>query len=213
MNRPMDTQVKSGMGARFHAWLMAHAGPRYDRMTRQRKQRLLGGLRGNILEIGPGTGPNLRYFAAGGRWLGVEPNPHMSPHLARAMANANLVAEIRWGVAESLPIEDESQDAVVSTLVLCSVCDPASVLREVRRVLKPGGQFVFFEHVAAPGGTWLRRWQDWLRPFSLKFADGCHPNRETGQLIESAGFSRVELEHFRLPLGPVAPQIAGRAIR
>ena len=186
----MDRQGKSGFGARFHAWLMSHAGPRYDGLVRARKEALLGALCGDVLEIGPGTGPNLRYYAAGTRWIGVEPNPYMNSRLARAIAAAKLVAEIRGGAAEQLPVADASQDAVVSTLVLCSVSDPQRALAEIRRVLKPDGQFIFLEHVAAEPGTRLRMIQNFLNPVSVRVADGCHPNRETWKLIEAAGFSR-----------------------
>jgi ubiquinone/menaquinone biosynthesis C-methylase UbiE len=79
------------------------------------------------------------------------------------------------------------------------------------RVLKPGGRFLFIEHVAAPQGTRLRTAQRWLRPLWKRIADGCHPDRETGELIEQAGFAEVRFEKFRLPLGPVGPQIAGCA--
>ncbi|MSO19790.1 MAG: SAM-dependent methyltransferase [Acidobacteria bacterium] len=205
--------MRNDMGARFHAWLMSHAGPRYDALTAERKRVLLGGLRGKILEIGPGTGPNLRYYSRDNIWTGVEPNVHMDRHLARAIMDAGVVADLRHGYAERLPVEDASQDAVVSTLVLCSVANPEQVLNEIRRVLKPGGQFVFLEHVAAPLGTRLRKVQRWLRPIEMWIGNGCHPDRETWQAIEDAGFARVEIEHFRLPLAHVAPQIAGRAIK
>jgi ubiquinone/menaquinone biosynthesis C-methylase UbiE len=209
----MGAQEKSGFSARFHAWLMSHAGPRYDRLVRERKADLFVGLRGNILEIGPGTGPNLSYFPAGVHWLGIEPNACMNPYLSRAMAQADAAATVRQGIAERLPVEDQSQDAVVSTLVLCSVSQPELVLREVRRVLRPGGQFLFMEHVAAERGTGLRTMQQWVQPLWGRLADGCHVNRETGKLIEAAGFLEVHIERFRLPLGLIAPQIAGRAIR
>lgn len=209
----MDTREKSGFGAWIHAWLMSRAGPRYDQLVRERKQRLFADLRGSILEVGPGTGVNVSYFAADTHWIGVEPNPHMSPHLARAISAARLRAEVKRGIAERLPAEAASQDAVVSTLVLCSVNDPQQALQEIVRVLKPGGRFVFLEHVAAAPGTRLRAVQRLLRPLSVRLGDGCHPDRETWKLIEAAGFSTVKIEHFRLPLGHVAPQIAGVAIR
>lgn len=213
----MYSQEKSGFGARVQAWLMSHAGPRYDRLVRERKRELFAGLRGSILEIGPGTGVNLGYFAPDTQWTGVEPNVYMNPHLERAIramdGQAALRAEVRCGVAEHLPVDDASQDAVVSTLVLCSVSDPQQAMREIRRVLKPGGRFVFMEHVAAANGSTLRTMQQWVQPVWGRLADGCHANRETWRVIESAGFREVRLEHFRLPLALVAPQIAGVAIR
>ena len=203
----------AGLGSRIHAWVLAHLGVRYERMVAERKRALFAAIGGNVLEIGPGTGPNLAYYPAGVRWLGVEPNPFMYPHLKAAAARAGLQIDLRPGMAERLPADDNSMDAVVSTLVLCSVRDPEGVLREVRRVLKPGGRFLFVEHVAAPPGTRLRRVQTAIRPLWKIIGDGCHPDRETGPAIEQAGFAEVRYDNFRLPLGPVATQIAGAAVK
>ncbi|MGH9785890.1 MAG: class I SAM-dependent methyltransferase [Terriglobia bacterium] len=209
----MGPPLHTGLGSRIHAWVLAHLGVRYERMVADRKRTLFAGLGGNVLEIGPGTGPNLVYYPSGIRWLGVEPNPYMYRHLKTAAARAGLQVDLRPGMAERLPAEDNSMDAVVSTLVLCSVSDPEGVLREIRRVLKPGGRFIFLEHVAAPPGTRLRRVQTALRPLWKIIGDGCHPDRETGPAIERAGFAAVRYDNFRLPLGPVATQIAGVAVK
>lgn len=211
--RTAETPPPAGLGKRIHAWVMAHASGRYERMVVDRKRALLAGLRGDILEIGPGTGPNLQYYSSGVHWTGLEPNPYMYPYLDQAAARSALAVEVRTGTAEEIPAENSSVDAVVSTLVLCSVRDPAAVMKEVLRVLKPGGRFVFMEHVAAPRGTRLRRMQDLLCPIWRRLADGCHPNRETWLAIERAGFECVRSDPFRLPLGLVAPQIAGVAIK
>ena len=208
-----DAPPRAGLGSRIHAWVLAHLGGRYERMVADRKRVLFAGIGGNVLEIGPGTGPNLVYYPPGIRWLGVEPNPYMVPYLRTAAARAGLQVDLRPGTAERLPAEDNSMDAVVSTLVLCSVTDPAGVLREVRRVLKPGGRFLFLEHVAAPPGTRLRRVQTAIRPLWKIIGDGCHPDRDTGPAMERAGFAEVHYENFRLPLGPVATQIAGMAVK
>jgi len=90
--------------------------------------------------------------------------------------------------------------------------DLGAALREIRRVLKPGGRFVFIEHVAAPAGSWRRRLQRWVRPVWRALGDGCHPDRETLQAIRAAGFARVEAEEFLAPVGLVAPHIAGFAV-
>ncbi len=208
-----EAPLGAGVGKRIHAWVLDRFGDRYERLVSDRKRALLGGLRGEILEIGPGTGPNLGYYADGCRWVGVEPNPFMDRYLYESARKAGLNVEIRRGTAEELPAPDASIDAVVSTLVLCSVRDPERVLREIARVLKPGGEFVFIEHVAAPGGTRLRRIQRMIRPLWKVICDGCCPDRETARAIQAAGFAQVELEEFGLPLGPVSPQIAGRAVR
>jgi SAM-dependent methyltransferase len=192
--------------------MLAHCAARYERMVADRKRALFADLRGTILEVGPGAGPNLRYYPKDCRWIGVEPNPFMHPYLRSAAARAGLAIEIRTVAAEGLPAKDRSVDAVVSTLVLCSVGDPARVIQEIRRVLRPGGRFVFLEHVAAPQGTRLRKVQQFVRPLWKRIADGCHPDRETGPLIEKAGFAQVRYDSFRLPLGPAGTQIAGWAI-
>ena len=212
---PQDATAKlqAGFGKRFHAWMLAHLNARYEGMVADRKRTLLGTLRGEIMEIGPGTGPNLQYYPPGIRWIGIEPNPYMYPYLHKAADRAGLGVDLRSGTAEQLPAESGSVDAVVSTLVLCSVSDPQGVLREILRVLKPGGRFVFVEHVAAPSDTRLRRVQTFIRPLWKRIGDGCHPDRETWVTIERAGFGEVQLDHFRLPLGPVATQIAGYAVK
>lgn len=209
----MEAPLKAGLGKHIHAWMLAHLTARYERMVADRKRLLFAGLGDDILEIGPGAGPNLRYYPTGTHWIGIEPNPYMYPYLRKAAREAGLKIEIRSGSAEQIDAETASVDAVVSTLVLCSVLDPAATLQEVLRVLKPGGSLVFIEHVAAPPGTRLRRVQDLLCPLWKRMADGCHPNRETGATIEQAGFDRVHYENFRLPLGPVGTQIAGFAIK
>jgi len=208
-----EAPIKAGFGKRVHAWLLATCGARYERLVAERKRALFAGLSGDILELGPGAGPNLVYYPRDCRWIGVEPNPFMHPYLRQAAVRAGVAIDIRTIAAERLPAENQSMDAVVSTLVLCSVRDLETVLREIRRVLKPGGRFVFLEHVAAPAGTRLRRVQRLICPVWKRVADGCHPDRETGPAIERAGFARVQYDSFRLPLGPVSTQIAGWAIK
>jgi ubiquinone/menaquinone biosynthesis C-methylase UbiE len=196
---------------RLFAWLVAHGTAAYEARMAGRKRRLLGGLGGLVVEIGPGAGVNLRYLPPGVTWVGVEPNPHMRPYLEEATRRAGVPLDLREGSAERLPLETASVDAVVATLVLCSVDDVAAALGEIRRVLKPGGRFVFIEHVAAAPGTLRRRLQRWVRPFWRAIGDGCHPDRETLRAIRAAGFDRVEAEEFRVPAGLVAPHVAGTA--
>ena len=191
----------------------------YDQETEARKQALFGSLHGDVLEIGPGTGPNLRFFSEDVRWVGVEPNPFMHPHLQQAIRRRGLPAgqyRIEQGDAGGvhLPVGDASMDVVVGTLVLCSVAHPAANLQEILRVLKPGGKFVFIEHVAARTGTGLRTFQNLIQPLWTLVGDGCHPNRETWETISQAGFASVEIEHFHYPGGgPVTPHIAGIAVK
>ena len=201
------------LSKRFYAWGMGHVAHRYDALLSDRKVPLLSGVRGTVVEIGPGTGANFRYYPGGIHWIGVEPNRHMHPYLRRAAESVGFNIDVRSSRAESLDLADQSADAVVSTAVLCSVEDQSKALREIRRVLKPGGQFIFIEHVAAERGTVLSGIQHTIQPLWSCLADGCHPARETENKIAQAGFEPVRLERFRLPLGPIAPHISGIAIR
>lgn len=206
-------EAHAGWYQRLFAALMARGSVVSEPLVTERKRALLGELRGTVLEIGPGTGVNLAYYRRDVQWLGIEPNPHMHPYAQQAAAQLGRAIDLRRGTSEQLPVAAESVDAVVCTLVLCSVPDPAATLHEIKRVLKPGGRFVFVEHVAAPRGTGLRRIQRWIGPLWHLLGDGCHPDRETWTVIESAGFAQMQLEHFQLPGGIVGPHIAGTAVK
>lgn len=206
-------QPKRGIRAKFFAQAMSQAGRLHDQFIAPYKQRLLTPLHGTILEIGPGGGANFEYFAPDIDWIGVEPNPYMSPYLQERAVEQGRAIELRAGYTEALPVESESVDAVVSTLVLCSVKDIQRSLAEIRRVLKPGGKYVFIEHVAAPQGSGLRWRQNTIRPLWSFFADGCHPNREIWQNLETTGFSYLEIEHFSIQVPIAGPHIAGYAIQ
>jgi len=197
----------------------------YDRVQRQheakvaaRKRELFADLGGTVLEIGPGTGVNFRHYPeAVKRWIGIEPNRHMHAALQQAGRPSGIAIELRGVGVEGMDVGDATVDAVVSTLVLCSVPDPAVVLRDVARVLRPGGRFVFLEHVAAPRGSRLRLAQRLFRPVWRYIADGCRPDRELAAAVHEAGFASVTIEEFTLPReavpGIVSPHIAGTATR
>jgi len=196
------------------ALIQARLNGKYELSVAARKQSLFAGIRGDVLEIGPGTGVNLVYLPVGIRWIGIEPNKFMHGYLKELGLKLGLSIEIRLGTAEQLPVADNSIDAVISTQVLCSVADPARVLSEIQRVLKPGGRFLFVEHVAAAPGTGLRRWQRLARPISALIGDGCHPDRETWTDIEQAGFALIQLEHFEIESAVLTkPHIAGVAMK
>jgi ubiquinone/menaquinone biosynthesis C-methylase UbiE len=202
-----------GLRKRLQALLLAHCAGGYERMVADRKRALFADLRGTVLEIGPGTGANFRYFPPDIRWIGVEPNPYMHPFVRREAARQGLGIDLRLGTAERLDVPDGSVDAAVGTLVLCSIEDPDAALREIVRVLRPGGRFLYIEHVAAPSGTRLRRIQRLVRPLWKVFGDGCRPDRETWAALERAGFARVRFERFTVPVPVVGPQIAGEAVK
>lgn len=148
----------------------------------------------------------------GVRWTGVDPNPRGLRYIREAAHRTGHEFEFRPGSAEALPFPDGSFDTVACTLTLCSVADPARALQEIRRVLRPGGQLLFMEHVAAAAGSPQLRRQHLLRPVFRCLA-GCTPDRDTGLLLRAAGFCRVEIETFEVDLPIVSPHICGRAVR
>jgi ubiquinone/menaquinone biosynthesis C-methylase UbiE len=192
---------------------MAREGSHYDAFVEDRKRRLFRGLAGILVEIGVGTGPNLRHLPPGLTVVGVEPNPFMHRHFLREARNGGHPAALLHGRAEALPFRDGSIDAVLSTLVLCSVPETDRALREILRILRPGGQFLFMEHVAAPEGSWLRRAQALVRPVWRVLGDGCEPDRNTEGHLLRAGFREVQVERFAVPIPIVSPHIAGLAVK
>ena len=197
------------------AWMLCKTEATANRMYARQKQELLKGLSGTILEIGPGSGINMEFYAPGATWIGVEPNPASLPHLHQKAAALNLKAEVKHGYAEALDAPDSSVDYVVSTLVLCSVTSVEQTLREIKRVLKPGGKFIFIEHVAAPADTMTRSAQRLLNPLWRKIADGCHPDRETWRLLKDAEFGELKFRRFKMQgaLPIMAPHIMGTATK
>ncbi|XP_061989684.1 uncharacterized protein LOC133708241 [Rosa rugosa] len=186
------------------------------------KSELFAKLKGKaeqVLEIGIGTGPNLRYYGAddGVRVFGVDPNKKMERYAKAAAVAAGLPLsnfEFIQAVGEAIPLDDASVDAVVGTLVLCSVKDVNKTLKEIKRVLRPGGLYLFVEHVAAKDGTTLRFIQSVLDPLQQTLADGCHLTRETGTNISRSGFSGVELSMTSLSSTSIInPQIYGIACK
>jgi ubiquinone/menaquinone biosynthesis C-methylase UbiE len=181
-----------------------------------RRARLVAGARGATLELGAGTGLNLRHYPAAVTDLVLaEPDRHMARRLHERLAKAARTAEVVEAPAERLPFEDGRFDTVVVTLVLCTVQDPAQALEEIARVLKPGGQLLFLEHVRAPDGARLSRWQDRLeRPWGW-FGGGCHPNRDTVAALEASPLSVESADPGEMPKAPpiVRPLVAGVAVR
>lgn len=178
------------------------------------KRSLLSNLQGKVLEIGPGAGANLSYYPTDIHWIGIEPNPFMHPYIHQESERHGLkMIELHGERAETLPVGDYSIDTVVSTYVLCSVTDIHATLKDIQRVLKPGGTFVFIEHIAATNGTCTRTVQDGITPVWSAMFDHCHPNRETWLSLENAGFETVDYQSFRLSVPIVSPHIAGVATR
>ena len=181
------------------------------------RRALLADLTGDVLEIGAGTGANLPHYPAGLRSLTLtEPDAHMRRRLTETSARMpDRPVTLLDAPATALPVEAASLDVVVGTLVLCTVPDPRAVLAEVVRVLRPGGRFVYLEHVAAWDNPGRLRWQRALEPAWRVVADGCHLTRATGDLIREAGLSveKETRESVRKALPWVRPSVRGVARR
>ena len=177
---------------------------------RELRRSVLAGARGDVLEIGAGTGLNLPLYPADGiaSLTLADPEPSMAARL-REVAGPRRVLDAG---AEALPLPDASVDTVVSTLVLCTVDDPARSLAEVRRVLRPGGRLLLIEHVRAPDGA-RRRWQDRLHGPWKAIGYGCHCNRDTPGALAAAGFDTAGLrpEAWRRMPAIVRPLVVGSA--
>ena len=176
------------------------------------REATAGQARGDVLEIGGGTGANLSFYPNDVRLTVVEPNPHMASRFERSAARLGRQVTMVPGAGENLPFADDSFDSVVTTLVLCTVDDLHRVVSEAKRVLKPGGTLYFYEHVASEGR--LRRWwEDRLNPTWRFCTTGCNLNRDTEGAIRSVGFSSVELRAFELSVGLLItlPNIVGVA--
>jgi SAM-dependent methyltransferase len=185
--------------------------PAERRWMEQRRAALLSGARGEVLEIGGGTGANLPHYRGVGRVTVSEPDPFMREKLRPKLENAGVPVEVSDAGAEALPFPDDAFDTVVSTLVLCTVPDQRAALREIRRVLRPGGRLLFIEHVRGEGRA--ARWQDRIEPLWRRLLAGCHPNRDTVDAIEAAGFRVEPLERFLppVPLASLTPHVQGAA--
>ena len=151
------------------------------------RAQLLAPLRGTIVDVGAGTGANLPYFSAGASVIALEPDPSMAQRLQAKLARSQAKVELRPKDDSALDdIAEHSIDAVLATLVLCTIPDPAATLRRVKRILKPGGTLVVLEHVRSPGT--VGKLQDLLAPAWRVVADGCNLNRDTKATIANAGF-------------------------
>jgi ubiquinone/menaquinone biosynthesis C-methylase UbiE len=178
------------------------------------RKRALRGLRGDVLEVGFGSGLNMPYYPAEvTSVLAIEPSP-----LARALAQPRIEAAkvpVRWGGLDgaALAVPDASVDAALSTFTFCTIRDLTSALRELRRVVRPGGALHFLEHGRSPDAS-VARWQDRLNPLQQRLAAGCNLNRAISDLVRDAGFCIDTLDTYYLP-GPrfAAYIFEGRARR
>ncbi len=196
--------------ARGYDWFMSSSE---EAGLRERRRELLRSAGGRCLEIGAGTALNLELWPESVDSLVLsEPDRHMSAQLRKRVAGAGRPAQVVEAPGERLPFEDASFDSVALTLVLCTVPDPAAVLREIRRVLKPSGRLLFMEHVRAEDAK-LARWQDRLHGPWYAFGYGCNCNRDTLATITASPLEVERVERGHMPKAPpiVRPMIWGIA--
>ena len=187
---------------------------------KERKEKLFHDVRGKVLEIGPGTGVNYEFLnSLSVEWFGIEPNEAMHPFLNRKARNNGFKPVYLSGTSEVIGAEDARFDFVISTEVLCSVENVDQTLSEILRVLKPGGQFLFLEHVVDQRNPWRKFLQKGViyTPW-IWYADGCHPARDLVGDIENAGFSETSIEEYMQEGKGVIqminrPHIVGRATK
>jgi ubiquinone/menaquinone biosynthesis C-methylase UbiE len=210
----MADEVHHPLFARFLAFVSAQAeGGEEDDIRRE----LLAGLSGRVVEVGAGTGPNFRLYPDSvTEIVAVEPEDYLRAKAEEAAARSDRKIRLVDALADRLPFDDGAFDAAVAAQVLCSVPSQAAALGELRRVLRPGGELRFYEHVLArqPRRARFQRLAGRVTPH---IAGGCHPDRDTGRAIEAAGFAIERCRRFNfqptlLDL-PVAPRILGVARR
>ncbi len=209
----MTTRVEQAASKKKgHRWFAAiydlMAAPEERRFMGDVRAEIAGGAKGKVLEIGAGTGLNFPYYRNDAEVIATEPDPYMRQRGRRRLAESVKHIELREASAEKLPFESDSFDTVVGTLVMCSVPHPERALAEIRRVLKPGGEYRFYEHVRYRN-RFGAFWQDLILPVWRWCGAGCHPNRDTGRLIREAGFEITQSECSK-PLPPVPPMVFSR---
>jgi SAM-dependent methyltransferase len=208
----MSRDVQNPLFARFyHRFCGRDLGNGEDDLRRE----MLAGVVGRVIEVGAGNGINFPHYpAAVTEVIAVEPEPYLRRQAQLAAAAAPVPVRVVPGLADALDLEAGSADAVVACGVLCSVPDQAAALHEFRRVLRPGGELRFYEHVRSRRRPFAR-WQERLDPLWSRLFGGCHPNRDTLAAIEAAGFALERCRGFGFPVDaratPVVPPILGTA--
>lgn len=210
----MSDKISHPIFARVYARVASVADPRAE----QHRRRLVAGLTGRVVEVGAGNGLNFKqYPATVTEVVAVEPEPHLRGLATAAAGSASVPVTVVDGTADALPLEDASVDAAVASLVLCSVPDQARALAELRRVIRPGGELRFYEHVLGEDDK-TQRMQRTVGKVWPFFSGGCHVDRDTVGAIAAAGFEVESADRFdflpaKFICEPVRPHVLGVARR
>jgi ubiquinone/menaquinone biosynthesis C-methylase UbiE len=208
---PTET-VKHPLFARGYAWL----AKREDKAgNADNRRELLAGLKGTVVEVGAGIGSNFQHYPETvAEVVAVEPEPYLREKATQAATTAPVPVRVVDGMADALPLEDGSADAGVASLVLCSVPDQATALAELHRVIRPGGELRFYEHVVSNRRSSRRAQRLLDATLYPHVAGGCHLTRDTRAAIEAAGFMLQHSRRFPFPPGRFGlPHILGSARR
>jgi len=182
-------------------------------LLRPHREYLVANLDGTVLDLGAGTGAMFPYFesvaTASTEFHAIEPDPHMRRQAAEQANTQATPIHIESSPAEALPYDEDTFDVVITSMVFCTIPDIESAMSEITRVLKPGGELRFFEHVIDDG--WRARLQSALAPLWKRLAGGCHLTRQTGtRLVADQSFDVVEIERLNLGITPIRPFVRGR---
>jgi ubiquinone/menaquinone biosynthesis C-methylase UbiE len=183
------------MGTWFERWYDRLMGPLEKRGFGKIRESLLSKAEGRVLEIGSGTGFNFPYYEKADEVIAIEPQALMLEKSLERAKHSRVPITVISADAERLPFPDNHFDTVVGILVLCTIPDPEKALTEIRRVCKPDGKVLLFEHVRL-NNPFLGPLQDWLTPVWKRLCDGCHLNRNTLDTVKHAGFNVVRIERF-----------------
>jgi len=166
----------------------------------RQREKVVPRAHGRVLEVGIGSGLNLPYYDAAkvSKVWGLDPSPEMTRMARRAADALPFEVEFIGLPGDEVPLEDGSVDTVVMTYTLCTISDTSAALRQIGRVLRPGGELIFCEHGAAPDAS-VRRWQDRINPVWKRLGGGCNLNRAIPTVLEMGGFKITSLETMYIP--------------